>query len=93
MVGSPRRTHEEQGRFLRRDIKRCQCRSCHTDLSHLSLLFRQGSQFMAFRVRLAGRPSSWVSREGETGRGRTSCFAGAGLVIAGGRGTFRGLAG
>jgi len=52
-----------------------------TDLSHLSLLPLQGSQFIAFRVRFAGRVSSWVSPEGEPGLGRTSCFAGA-VVIA-----------
>lgn len=41
-----------------------------TDLSHLSLLFRHGSQLMAFRARLVGgRPS--LSLEGEEARGCT----------------------
>lgn len=56
--------------------------SSRTDLSHLSLLFLHGSQFIAFRVRFAGRESSGVSREGELCLGRTSSFAGAVLVIA-----------
>lgn len=59
-----------------------------TNLSHLSLLFLQGSQFIAFRVRFAGRPSSWISRVGELDLGRTSCFVGTELMIAG-RDTFR----
>jgi len=46
------------------------------------LLFLQGSQFIAFRVRFAGRTSSSLSCVGEAGLGRTSCFAGAVLVIA-----------
>lgn len=53
-----------------------------TDLSHLSLLVLQGAQFMAFRVRFVGLLSSWCSRVGEPGLGRTRCFAGAVLVIA-----------
>jgi len=53
-----------------------------TDLSHLSLLVLHGSQFIAFRVLFVGRLSSWLSRVGEAGLGRTSCFAGAVVVIA-----------
>lgn len=78
---APRRTQEEQGRFLLSDIKKHPQCLIQSDLSHLSLLFLQGSQFIAFRVRFVGRESSWVSREDELSLGRTSCFAGA-VVIA-----------
>jgi hypothetical protein len=60
-VDSPRRTHEEQGRFLAKpQILRKHVRDIEagkrnkTNLSHLSLLFRHGSQLMALRARFVG---------------------------------------
>ena len=87
-----RLTAENTGRTGSGPVEKYQNKHPHclirTDLSHLSLLFLQGSQFIAFRVRFAGLPSSWVSLEGEPGLGRASCFVGAVLVIAG-RDVFR----
>lgn len=54
---SPRRTHEEQGRFLqilRKDVRDIEVAKKKTNLSHLSLLFRHGSQLMALRARFVG---------------------------------------
>ena len=65
--------------YLKKEHSHCLTR---TNLSHLSLLLLQGSQFIAFRVRFAGRVSSGVSLEDEPGLGWTSCFAGVVLVIA-----------
>ena len=59
---SPRRTHEEQGRFLqilRKDVRDIEVAKKKTNLSHLSLLFLQGSQFMALRARFVGGRGSW----------------------------------
>lgn len=62
ILDSPRRTHEEQGRFLNkpeilrkhvRDIE-VRKRKKKANLSHLSLLFRHGSQLMALRARFVG---------------------------------------
>jgi hypothetical protein len=61
----PRNTHEEHGRFLeQRDELSHSIRYSppFTDLSHFSLLFLQGSQFIALRARfVGGRPSPFCS--------------------------------
>lgn len=55
----PLRTQLEQGRFLVRVSKRNGGGERDSYLSHLSLLFLQGSQFMALRARFVGGRGSW----------------------------------
>ena len=55
----PLRTQLEQGRFLVAVRMTLGTRAGRTYLSHLSLLFLQGSQLMALRARFVGGRGSW----------------------------------